>query len=389
MKQRYILAMVCLWTWVCPVVAQSVLFAVQPTGVNHTIFIKPGMLPTANGAALEPGDVIGVFYDSLGVLACGGYVEWQGKPAFLVAYGEDGPGKGFRPGEVFQFKVWKKATNCLLENAEVTYAGGGMLTHSNQFAADGISELSSLSARASSVYYPAASLCGNAAKQTPITTGRISQVTFEAPPGLALDKRTGTIDPANSQPGAYTVTFHSPTCLDQASASILIAPTIDLSHLRMQFVDASCEKQTGSLVVEANSITGGKQPYRFTLQEVTTRVRIASANNEFALLDGGVYELTVTDAQGCQRIWYDEIRVTKKNDCIPVISPDNDGVADAFYIPNTGVARVYNRYGELKKTLIVPGEWYGNDESGNTVPMGSYVIICDNQRQRISITVVR
>lgn len=381
--------MVFLWMVTLPAIAQSVPWTVHPTGNNHTIFIKQTLLPSTDGVAMEPGDLIGVFYDSLGVLACGGYVEWQEKATFLAAYGEDGQNKGFKSGEIFQFKVWIKATNCLIENVEVSYASGGILTHTNQFAADGISELNTLSGSSSSIHYPSASLCGNTDKQAPIHTGKISKVMFQAPEGLVIDKQTGIIDVVNSQPGDYTIYFQSPVCLNQSDFRVHISPKIDLSNLAVTFTDASCEKQSGSLFIDENTIAEGQKPYRFALREVSTSALISSPGNGFTNLDSGIYELVVTDAKGCQSVWNNEIRVTKKNDCVPVISPDNDGVADAYFISQSGTARIYNRYGELKKTLPIPGEWYATDEAGNTVPMGNYVIVCNNQEQKIVITVIR
>jgi hypothetical protein len=373
----------------CAVLAQSVPWKAQPTGANHTIFIKDTSLPVVNGAALEPGDVIGVFYDSLGNLACSGYTEWKQQSTFLVAYGEDGPNKGFKSGEVFKFKVWKKATNCIIENVKVTYATGGILTHTDRFSPDGISELRSLQGNASSIRYSNSSFCGNAAKQSPIRTGVVSQVLFKAPTGLVIDEQTGTIDVENSQPGDYTVTFQSPVCLTQESVAIHIAAKLDLSKVSVELNDASCEKPTGSLLIDESTPIGGKRPYQFTLREVSTHQSISAVANQFTHIDAGVYELTVTDSLGCQSTWTNEIRITKKNDCIPVISPNNDGIADAFYIPTRGMARIYNRNGELKKTLTIPGEWYATDETGNEVPMGNYIIICNNQEQKFVITVIR
>ncbi|MCX6259030.1 MAG: HYR domain-containing protein, partial [Bacteroidia bacterium] len=77
------------------------------TGYNHTIYVPLNAVPF-----LETGDYIGVFYDSLGTLACGGYTRFQGQATSIAAWGEDGivPNTGFDPGEVFTFKFWKLNT---------------------------------------------------------------------------------------------------------------------------------------------------------------------------------------------------------------------------------------------------------------------------------------
>jgi hypothetical protein len=77
------------------------------TGYNHTIYVPFDAVPF-----LEYGDYIGVFYDSLGTLACGGYTKYEDVSTTIAAWGEDGitPNTGFDDGEVFTFRFWKLNT---------------------------------------------------------------------------------------------------------------------------------------------------------------------------------------------------------------------------------------------------------------------------------------
>ena len=72
------------------VIAQDIPWQVTPTAINHTVFIKAAVQPSIDGVEIQQGDAIGVFYDSLGSLACAGLLEWSGEDTFITIYGNDG-----------------------------------------------------------------------------------------------------------------------------------------------------------------------------------------------------------------------------------------------------------------------------------------------------------
>lgn len=119
-------------------------FHVNPTGNNHTLFIKVSASPAIEGVPLQAGDLIGVFFATENGTACGGFTEWQNEDTFITAYGDDGTLPGFQPGEKFQFKILRKQNNCLIENVEVTFVTGGIATDTDSFVSNGISEIGSL-----------------------------------------------------------------------------------------------------------------------------------------------------------------------------------------------------------------------------------------------------
>lgn len=103
------------------------------------------------GSTLQSGDYIGVFYESSGILQCGGYGVWQGANTAFAVYGNDAvaPAKnGFNTGEIFKIKIWRATLNQAL-NATVQYAPvgslGGIVTQTNAFADDGISMIAAIS----------------------------------------------------------------------------------------------------------------------------------------------------------------------------------------------------------------------------------------------------
>ncbi|MCF8371292.1 MAG: T9SS type A sorting domain-containing protein [Bacteroidales bacterium] len=85
-------------------------WVIYPNSQYHSIVIPSQADLTVNGDPLEPGDQIGVFYDSSGTLACGGILVWQGVSDTLLAYGDifttTSVVEGFYPGEQFTWKIW-------------------------------------------------------------------------------------------------------------------------------------------------------------------------------------------------------------------------------------------------------------------------------------------
>jgi hypothetical protein len=116
------------------------------TGSNHTILIPANADLTVDGQPLVAGDFIGVFFDSLGTPACGGFIQWQGVSDALSAWGFDanlGGDNGFVAGESFQWKVWRLTTNQVVD-ATVSYNTIDF-PHVGIFFVNGISGIVSLS----------------------------------------------------------------------------------------------------------------------------------------------------------------------------------------------------------------------------------------------------
>ena len=76
------------------------------TGTNHSILIPQTASIIIDGSPIGLGDYIGVFYDSLGTLACGGYAIWQGVTTNISAWGADIGNDGFQNGETFIWKIY-------------------------------------------------------------------------------------------------------------------------------------------------------------------------------------------------------------------------------------------------------------------------------------------
>jgi len=124
------------------------------TGSNHTILVTTAATPSIDGVSLSFGDFIGVFYDSLGTLVCGGYVMWTETNTAVSAWGEDAGNDGFASGESFNWIIWR-ASDQQSFSANATY----LTTMPNQgdFSSNGVSGLQSLAAvttQTQTVYLP-------------------------------------------------------------------------------------------------------------------------------------------------------------------------------------------------------------------------------------------
>jgi hypothetical protein len=295
--------------WTQPVPSQVPWKAI-PTGSNHTIFIKTTADPSIDGVLLEPGDAIGVFYDSAGTLACAGYTIWNNENTFITAYGADGTTDGLKNNERFKFRIWKRASACVISQVTASYISGGVVMNTDRYSENGISELSALS-------------------------------------GINILKT------------------------DNFSVQVTLATCI----------------AGGKILVEAAAeITGSGM--RIVARDILTGREFSSSKLEVVELPEAEYRLTIfTD--GCAMEWPEILLVSKDFNCnFPVISPNKDGVAEDYYIPYQGTAKIYDRYGVLMTQLSTPSTWNATDDAGRLLPMGTYIIICEGQKE-IMITVVR
>jgi trimeric autotransporter adhesin len=128
----------------------------SPTGENHTVIIPATLNATLDGAPLQNGDVIGFFYEHNGSLHCSNFVAITGANNSVAVYGNDAnpPAKnGFATGEPFKVKIYQASTQQEFD-AQATYAPvgtAGIVTHTHQYANDGISMLSGLTASTATV----------------------------------------------------------------------------------------------------------------------------------------------------------------------------------------------------------------------------------------------
>ena len=133
-------------------ISASVVLYAQPnwnytlTSSNHSIVFPATTTIMIDGVAASSNDYVGVFFDSLGTLACGGYFQVDSSNVFNVtAWGtETGLNNGFQAGETFTWKIWRASDNMEFF-ADATYITG-MVPNSDTYVTNGMSGVSSLTA---------------------------------------------------------------------------------------------------------------------------------------------------------------------------------------------------------------------------------------------------
>lgn len=119
---------------------------VQQTGFNHTVIIPDLISVQIDTNHLTTGDFIGAFYRDGSTRRCAGKGQWTGTSMAMAVFGDDIYSldkEGFANGEVFEWRIWRANSQTeSIVNAE--YLGpNGVITHTNTFAADGLSQISS------------------------------------------------------------------------------------------------------------------------------------------------------------------------------------------------------------------------------------------------------
>ena len=112
------------------------------TGNQHHILVPNSTISYGN-SSMQNGDCVGVFYDSLGVEACAGFITYGGASFSIFANGDDisTPEKeGFTQFEPMVFKVWRAVDQAIF-TATATYSTTFLFPDTSLFKANGISNV--------------------------------------------------------------------------------------------------------------------------------------------------------------------------------------------------------------------------------------------------------
>jgi hypothetical protein len=368
--------------------AQAVPWTYTSTSKIHVVTIA-GANITVDNQSIEAGDAVGLFYDSVGNLACGGYAIWPASQ--IIAYGDDsGVPNGFSAagmGEFFKFKIWKKKRNCVIDTGTIIQFQylPPTFTDSVYFKVNGKSKLITLNGISKKVYYPKVNYCTGDANPLPIRIGTFSDLSFTSQAGLTLNPSTGQIDLASSQPGDYTIYFNTSLCLPLNS--FLVKIKMNLDNLAVAITKSSCTVK-GMIQIDPASIVCGTAPYQYRLRNVLTGQEIITSASVIADLNDATYELFIKDANAEEVKWISNVVISKECKDLIIAPNSSNGQSTTYYIPYQGKAKIYDRFGLLKRDMSIPADWDATDDTGNQVAMGQYVIIC-NEDQQIIVTVIK
>ncbi|MBK7259359.1 MAG: hypothetical protein IPI01_16455 [Ignavibacteriae bacterium] len=118
------------------------------TGISHTIVIPVAASITIGDENIVPGDYLGVFHDSAGVLVCAGMERWTGQANLaLAAFGDDpttAAKDGFAAGETIRWRACRALTGTIVRMRASYEPPSGIVTNTGTFAPNGISRISTL-----------------------------------------------------------------------------------------------------------------------------------------------------------------------------------------------------------------------------------------------------
>ena len=189
-----------------------------------------------------------------------------------------------------------------------------------------------------------------------------------------------------SDSGKYTCVLKHPVfniiSLVTDTFYVSISPCVDFGELNYNISEISC-LTTGTL-----TITGSKHPIAtYELMGKNTGKLYTNNTGRFSGLSETTYSLTLKSENGCVKKYANPIVINQKECEETILSPDGDGQSDSYYFPENGKVVIYNKQGEVIKTLSIPGEWNGYSDKGK-VSSGFYVADINNGKRLIGITVL-
>ncbi|MEL1243642.1 gliding motility-associated C-terminal domain-containing protein [Flavobacterium sp. DGU11] len=194
--------------------------------------------------------------------------------------------------------------------------------------------------------------------------------TLTALPTTSNEGFTGTWSPALDNNATTTYTF-TPDAGQCATATTL---TITVNELPEFTISEGCEGNSYTLVAvqgdASNSVyawynAGGTQ---------------IGSGSSVVVTAPGVYELMVTKGGCSSNDTINVLSTTCFGEIQRGISPNNDGLNDYFDLEAFDVAQlqIFNRYGmNVYSKSNYQNEWYGQSDSGNELPDGTYFYVID------------
>lgn len=141
----------------------------------------------------------------------------------------------------------------------------------------------------------------------------------------------------------------------------------------------------GKVNIQSANVANNVGEYSYHLQNTIN----GSLVTQLEKVPEGEYVLQVIDSRDCMAVAPEKLTIIQK--CLedyPVFTPNSDGVEDQYFIPYQGKIKIYSSENHLVKELESPIYWDGTDQTGNSLPMGNYVMITDQGRP-VNITIVR
>lgn len=197
-----------------------------------------------------------------------------------------------------------------------------------------------------------------------------------------------TIDPVSfSDSGTYSLKIYNSNVpdlvLNTNSFKVSVGPCLEFAIPFVDIIDEDCSEGY-TIDLSGAQIGGGILPLEY---QVSNNVFLEEYDEDvIENLPAGKYTITAIDAQGCMAS--DSIVLNRIENCDPVLTPNGDGIADSYYIEESGQAKIYDLRRKLIKTIRTPASWDGTNENGSLVDSGLYILIL-NDDTPIHVTIIR
>ncbi|MCF8457796.1 MAG: T9SS type A sorting domain-containing protein [Bacteroidales bacterium] len=296
------------------------------TGNSHLVMIPAGSI-TIDGNPLAVNDLVGAFYDSLGAMACAGYVQWTGGTEIIAVWGADaGQTNGFTSMEEF---TWMVLTGGSAIEVEPVYSTDPAFTDAGNWVVDGLSGLVSLTGTTAVVTNPTVSVvitepmpivanavlsnyngmnisCYGAANGSIVlqATGGIAPYTYTWSTGSSVDFVNGLVA------GVYEITITDFNNCELIETYTLVQP--DAIEIVETISHVTCYGFSDGAI--NLTINGGTAPYSYLWATGQTTQNLVG-------IPIGTYGVQVTDANGCSLIEY--FTITQPDPLVSTISGTN------------------------------------------------------------------
>lgn len=192
---------------------------------------------------------------------------------------------------------------------------------------------------------------------------------------------------SDSDKGSYKLRITHPNApsltLNSNTFTVDILPCIEFELPQVDIIQEDCSK--GYTIDLANaSIEGGTEPFSFIVNDGIKQTKF----NEDILQNivAGNHQLTIVDANKCAASV--NLELPRILGCDPVLSPNNDGIMDVYFIEQPGKVNIFDFNRKLVNTLQAPVSWDGTDMNGLLLDAGLYIILTENHPP-INITLIR
>lgn len=152
-----------------------------------------------------------------------------------------------------------------------------------------------------------------------------------------------------------------------------------LEQITHTIKSAKCT-QDGKVYIENGSMN-------YTYQLSSTSNTFTSTTGQFKNVKAGNYSLKISHKSGCVREFNETIMVESEACEEVLITPDGDGNQDEFYFSESGVAVLYDKFGNKIREFELPTSWDGEANNQKVAP-GYYSLDINHGETIIGITVI-